>query len=205
MKIKTLLAASIGVGLVCCMPTAGYSIIAVSCPSYSAANYNMCHALSGGQNCAESSELHYGDSAECFNVNSCDKCLNGLKLVPKIENKSCGTILYYSCQEQCDCTTGDWKDDIKNGVQSRTYCDDNTCESGIEFRCAAGWYGSASLSRNNCTRCPSYGNVAGQSPAGSGFISKCFIPAGSIFTDDTGTGEFTTDCNYKDDGPSIKL
>lgn len=208
MKTKYLLGASAVAGVVLCVPMAAHSVFA-TCQTYSATDYMKCRALSGGTACAKTAELHYGDSSQCFNVSSCDTCPGGLKRVPKIQTVSCGTIVYYSCQTECDCTTTAWSADGRDGVQKRTYCDELTCESSLQFQCAPGWYGLATLAKNNCAQCPSLGGVAGQSPAGSGFISKCFIPAGTAFSDDSGTGVFANDCNYTDDGvilgPSIGL
>lgn len=68
-----------------------------------------------------------------------------------------------------------------------------TCITSREYKCAAGYYGRASVLSNTCQKCP-YG---GTSNVGTANITGCFLPNGSTGADDS--GNFTIDggaCMY---------
>ncbi|MBR1953918.1 MAG: hypothetical protein IKA25_02485 [Alphaproteobacteria bacterium] len=113
-----------------------------------------------------------------------------------------------TCGTQCDsCGAGImpiWSSP-KTGYQSLTEfsCGLTTgceCTQSTKYRCAAGYYGTASYSQLNgyrgCTRCPSSGGVYGTSAAGSTEITSCYMPSGKSMTDDVGTYEYTSNCYY---------
>ncbi|MBQ8367704.1 MAG: hypothetical protein IJX43_01425 [Alphaproteobacteria bacterium] len=73
------------------------------------------------------------------------------------------------------------------------------------IQCDTGYYGSALYSYterygdnfSGCYRCPSSGGVYGTT-AGPGAISitECYLPAGTSFSDDIGSGTYSDDCYY---------
>ena len=58
-----------------------------------------------------------------------------------------------------------------------------------QYKCNYEYYGTG----KSCTACPN----GGTSPAGSTSITQCYIPAGTAFSDTTGNGTYTGNCNYK--------
>ncbi len=84
-----------------------------------------------------------------------------------------------------------------------TKCPDNAnCASGL-ITCNAGYY----LDGNTCERCPaSMFNpgaplpstmIPGESAMGSTSINDCYLPSGTNFSDNTGTGTYGADCYYE--------
>ena len=74
----------------------------------------------------------------------------------------------------------------------------NCVVTSTEYRCAAGYYGISYNGTTGCTRCPSSGGVYGVSEADSPNITYCYMPKGTVFSDSTGTGEYTNDCAWED-------
>ncbi len=71
----------------------------------------------------------------------------------------------------------------------------------IEYcRCDKGYYmssGNATDGAGACSRCPSFNGVAGQTNLWNlSSISDCCLPAGTAFSDDTGSGNFYEKCCY---------
>lgn len=59
--------------------------------------------------------------------------------------------------------------------------------------CKSGYY----LSSGTCNKCPSSGGVAGLTgDKNTGDITSCYIPSGTSFSDDTGSGTYTGNCYY---------
>ena len=99
------------------------------------------------------------------------------------------------CAISCSKTTSWLTSNGKTGYERRTVCK-NGCGT-YEYRCAAGYYGKPTNDTSGCTKCPSSGNVAGQSVAGSNkAITSCYIPANTSLSDSTGTYQYTSDCYY---------
>lgn len=97
-----------------------------------------------------------------------------------------------------DCVSGNWATPV-SGYQVRTKkeCDNGTCKSSTEFRCAAGWYGSPSTVGSGCTKCPTSNGVAGVTAGpGTTAITSCFLPAGTAFSDTTGSGIYSSPCYW---------
>lgn len=99
------------------------------------------------------------------------------------------------CSTCSDCTTIDWGA-YSTGYEKRTVATCNTstcvCTKTAEYRCAVGYYGTSTNGTSGCTRCPE----SGQSVAGSTDITSCYLPAGTAFSDSTGSGTYTSDCYY---------
>lgn len=69
------------------------------------------------------------------------------------------------------------------------------CSTGVAtYFCAPGYYGkSNAIGTGGCTRCPDGHTSAG----GNGTtITSCYIPSGTSFSDDTGSGTYTNDCYW---------
>ena len=70
------------------------------------------------------------------------------------------------------------------------------CSSQKEYGCQPGYYHSGGTgSSYACTKCPSPGTSYGNEETGG--ITTCYIPAGTAFSDDTGSGTYKYDCYYK--------
>jgi len=94
-----------------------------------------------------------------------------------------------SCPTECPDTT--WSDVTGQNYQAR--CDGNLISPACEYQCKIGYYGTGT----SCTRCPSSGGVYGTtSGAGATKITECFLPAGTAFSDTTGSGTYTENCYY---------
>ena len=95
-----------------------------------------------------------------------------------------------------NCKSTNWTA-YATGYERRTYkyCATLTrCASSIQYRCAAGYYGSSTMGTSGCTRCPNDGS----SVAGSTVITSCYLPSGTTLTDSTGTYTYTADCSYSE-------
>lgn len=122
-------------------------------------------------------------------------------------DSDCGTNPSYGCinnrcQKCKSCTgasTGAWTAH-STGYEKRTVkkCScSGTLTTSMEYRCAAGYYGTTSNGTSGCTRCPASGGIYGTSAAGSTAITACYLPSGTAFSDATGSGTYTGDCYYK--------
>lgn len=100
------------------------------------------------------------------------------------------------CSTCSNCDTIDWGA-YSTGYEKRTVATCNTstcvCTKTDLYRCAAGYYGTSTNGTSGCTQCPE----SGQSVAGSTDITSCYLPAGTTFSDSTGSGTYTADCYYK--------
>lgn len=97
-----------------------------------------------------------------------------------------------------DCVSTAWTSPLGGyQVHTKKVCDNGTCKSSTEFRCDAGWYGSPSTVGSGCTKCPTSNGIAGVT-AGPGFtaITNCFLPAGTAFSDTTGSGVYSSPCYW---------
>ena len=110
---------------------------------------------------------------------------------------NCDSSYYNYCKCSISTTYGAWTD-YTTGTQRRlvqtptTGC---TYTETYEYRCTAGYY--ANSTQTACIKCDpdEYGNAA-TSPVGSTDISACYIPNGTTFSNDTGSGTYTADCDY---------
>lgn len=78
-----------------------------------------------------------------------------------------------------------------------------SCNIQGSCKCEKGYYGSPMYNlftgtcTGTCERCPSSGGVYGTTASsGATSITECFIPSGSLFSDDTGAGIYDGDCYY---------
>ena len=147
---------------------------------------------------------------------------------------SCSSVTYDSrCTNNTFCTSCKTSTRTANGVTTTTNrsltsaCNNchvtPSCEiTSTTYKCAAGYYGTATSALAGCTKCPdnatcsggngstyvcnsgtykAYGACAscpspGTSPAGSTSISSCYIPSGTTGSDGSGTYKYTANCYY---------
>ncbi len=121
------------------------------------------------------------------------------KYITKTCQCSGGDITIKVCT---DCNTNVvWTADIRAGAEKRyaDKCDipSITCKANTEYRCAAGYYGSAPFLCNDCKTAT--GNSAATSQAGQASdVTSCYLPAGYIGNDASGTYTYTANCFYSD-------
>lgn len=100
-----------------------------------------------------------------------------------------GEIIGGTCPDECPTTT--WTD--VSGQKYQTRCDGYIFNPSCEYQCNKGYWGSGT----SCAQCPSSGGVYGTTAdAGATAITECYIPAGTVFSDSTGSGTYTEDCYY---------
>ncbi|MCM1223524.1 MAG: hypothetical protein NC548_54645 [Lachnospiraceae bacterium] len=163
------------------------------------------------------------DDGSCYYIPSCETCPSGYekeyedtgwKYSDYCWNEERGEELYflsvvrYKCVPQCtNCDSTSWSA-LRTGYQSRIFrwCDDGTCKSQTQYRCAAGYYGTSSNGTSGCTQCPAWSGVyttpaktttlRGTSDAGATQITECYVSAGTHY-DRTGTFKISSTCQYK--------
>ncbi|MBQ8294705.1 MAG: hypothetical protein IJX89_04950 [Alphaproteobacteria bacterium] len=63
----------------------------------------------------------------------------------------------------------------------------------IYVACKPGYY----LESGDCKQCPPSGDVYGTTvDNNTGDITSCYLPSGTAFSDETGSGIYNTDCYY---------
>ena len=147
---------------------------------------------------------------------------------------SCSSVTYASqCTNNTFCTSCKSSTTTLNGVTTTTNrrikstC--NNCHvtpscniTSTTYKCASGYYGTATSAFAGCTKCPTNATCAGgngstfvcnsgtyksgsgcascpspgTSPSGSTSISSCYIPRGAIGSDGSGTYMYTANCYY---------
>lgn len=209
--------------IICLVPINGYTASGECAPTTCPTNIaNMTANITGCESAQyECYKLPQDSYGEVFYTTYCNKCASGYTLIinPTYQSgswsygthgNSCSSFTYMpmTCQQNTvpctgctDCTTTNWVSPV-SGYQVRTVktCNCNTCKSESEFRCAKGYYGTPTTVGAGCTRCPTLGDKNGTTEsAGTTGINACIFPANTAVSDDTGTYEFTTDCQYKVD------
>lgn len=133
----------------------------------------------------------------------------------------------------CNCSTSSTGSTNKYGIVATTtqkqdvYCVGQTaysqCVAGTTtYKCASGYYGTATSLSAGCTACPANATCAGgngstfrcnanyyksgaacqpcpnggKSAAGATSITSCYLPSGTTFSDSTGSGTYTENCYY---------
>ncbi|MCM1295077.1 MAG: hypothetical protein NC311_06000 [Muribaculaceae bacterium] len=156
-------------------------------------------------------------------IPSCIKCKTGYKQVTKTGSVGpCTAAKYTACEKDtgtstgggntgsCDngtCTANNntWTSTGTGYQENPNYaCFGSECKlMGTNYRCAAGYWGTASGTTSGCEPCPGINaSSRGQSIAGENKeISSCYISKSLSFSfsDETGSGtaHFVTDCYYK--------
>ena len=169
-------------------------------------------AMTAPTNCATTSTTCYtpvGGSSR-YALISCASCPSGETMSVEPVVNACGSFTYNTCSgtgggstlPTCPsgCSSRVWK------AHSEGYevkCDISNGLAICAYRCAAGYYGSASGNVSGsivrgCTLCPSSGGVAGQSAAGTLSVIGCYIPSGTSFSDSTGSGTYTDNCYWSE-------
>ena len=148
---------------------------------------------------------------------------------------SCSSVTYDSrCEDNTFCTscnsttrTNNYGIVVTTGRRITTTC--NNCHvtpscsiTSTTYKCASGYYGTATSATSGCTKCPTNATCAGgngstyvcnkgtyktssgcescpspgTSPSGSTSISSCYIPLGTTGSDGSGTYKYTANCYY---------
>lgn len=152
-------------------------------------------------------------SGQYIQFEDCTRCTSPktLKQVPlsylddRCSNYS-GTVTI--CCETCSastCVSDTTYSGIGDGYEVKTIRECSECNGCVGedlLRCAAGYYGDG---YNTCTQCPksTETNTYGTSSPGSTSITGCYIPDGTAFSNTTGRGKFTANCNYSNIVSSI--
>ncbi len=162
--------------------------------------------------CSKSMYTRCSANGSCHET--CTECPTGKVLIESTVPGStcvstCGYESVASCNPLTDCGTEPayyWSF-YKTGYQSRTpyNCDVSTdckwVKGETEYRCAAGYYGTAkcssSSSCSDCTACPQQHGSSGTVAAGNGTsITDCYKGTSVSSTDASGTYVFTGTCKY---------
>ena len=104
----------------------------------------------------------------------------------KPDTGSTNTVLCSSCNAGCSVP-----------LTSLTLCDGGTAQGYSCFctleRCSIGNYYNSNMRR--CIACPDGGTTANGSATSA---QECYLPTGTEFTDDAGSGTYKEDCYYTD-------
>ena len=149
---------------------------------------------------------------------------------------TCGASTTYDsrCTNTTFCTSCKTSTRTANGVTTTTTRSmTSTCSSSCHvtpscnitsttYKCASGYYGTATSAFAGCTKCPNNATCAGgngstfvcnsgtykslgscikcpspgTSAAGSTSVSSCYIPSGTTGSDDSGSYKYTANCYY---------
>ncbi|MCM1294626.1 MAG: hypothetical protein NC311_03630 [Muribaculaceae bacterium] len=73
-----------------------------------------------------------------------------------------------------------------------------SCLPSTTYTCAAGYYGTPTLLNKTCNKCATTTGHPSATTADRGAtqITECYIPAGTAFSDTTGSGTYSENCNY---------
>jgi len=177
------------------------NIIAVCATAYVATGFYPAQALSlidPGDDVAcincRADAAGDGTLGECLRYDS--TCCEPCKTLPVVPT----TCKPSNCSGQ---TVNEYDTCIQTSTKG---CVNDKCTTTTTTSCKAGYYGSSpklgvglDLTKcSGCTKCPSSGGIAGDSvPGDNGTITKCFIPAGTAFSDASGSGTYTDNCYYQ--------
>lgn len=104
------------------------------------------------------------------------------------------------CKTCSNCTSDTTWLAVGAGYQMQTvrWCTcGGICESATNYRCAAGYYGTAVTATTGCTQCPNGDSRAGTSAPGANHITKCYIPQNLSVTNNSGSYTYENrDCYY---------
>ncbi len=117
----------------------------------------------------------------------------------------------HECMEIADQYSAAIWEQLQNGSDPADVCFGNTnsgflqlctCGAGEQLSgsscipCSRGYYNGSENS--SCTRCPRQDGVYGTTVStGSMAVTDCYLPAGTAFSDTTGSGTYAEDCYYK--------
>ena len=133
----------------------------------------------------------------CDIIYSCKSCISGYVLVSNDTYNTCEPM----CSTSTNCISDTTWTNVATGYQrkiNRNCSDSTTCTETVVYRCATGYYGSSSNGTSGCTRCPSEDGATGTSAAGSTARTSCYIPSGTKFSNNTGSGQWTGNSFYCD-------
>ena len=97
-----------------------------------------------------------------------------------------------------NCHPSEWYKPIGGGegilMRTYAYCKNSTeCVARTQYGCDTGYYGTPTDISTGCNKCPANGTSM---TLNNDDITDCFLPAGTTFTDSSGTFEYTSACFY---------
>lgn len=217
MKILKLLCAT----SVVLFPYFAYGAVTTVCnpADYSPMDYCMTSGRPGGdftfaiaQNCKTEKYHSYTGKQGMVCVPYCTECNIGYKLSTDTCSMTtgkcdilggvlqlneldhlCGTLIVPTCiaDAASECPEDTWG----NSPNCKPCPTNATCPGGNNstFYCNRGYFKNG----NYCTRCPAMGTTYGTTKIiGATDITQCYISAGTIGSDETGTFTYTNDCYY---------
>lgn len=113
-------------------------------------------------------------------------------------NQGCVNGKCQTCKSCSNCTSTTWvAGNLGYQYQiSRSCSCAGICNDLIQYRCAAGYFGSSLNGSSGCTRCPQWDGSNGNSTVGSSVITNCYIPNNQTLKNNRGTYVFTATCSY---------
>lgn len=142
-------------------------------------------------------------------------------------DSSCSSTLTCECDTLDNGFTNKYGIIVTTTKKPEAYCVGQTaysrCVAGTTtYKCASGYYGTATSASAGCTACPANATCAGgngstfickanyyksgaacqpcpnsgKSTAGSTSITSCYLPSGTTFSDSTGSGTYSDKCYY---------
>ncbi len=187
-------------GMACAMDYDPINPMPLNCASYT----DYCYNSGGGFTGQGGSRVY-----NCTRCNSGYKQDNGYVEVSGCSNKIPANNCIPDCTGCSNCTSDTSWSAGNTGYEKKVTrtCNCNTCTATTSYRCAAGYYGSSTNGTSGCTRCPAsdvYTTAAlltkiyGTSIAGTTVMTSCYIPAGTTFYDNTGSGTYEEASYYCD-------
>ncbi len=111
--------------------------------------------------------------ANCCDPCKCKFCVNGCKKYQDGESSCC-----IECSSSGGLTPG-----------PSLGCNSTSCNTGE-------YYNPSSDGSTCCTSCPNSGTSKCSNTPCHPAITDCYIPSGTDFSDNTGSGKYTDDCHY---------
>lgn len=141
-------------------------------------NYYDCTSCEEGYTLGEATVTDPGNSSVTYTYGTCTKDFSG-NPIPVTE-----------CPDDCPSTT-EW---TATTLNREAICVGSILARSCSYRCIKGYYQGTLI----CTRCPvsEYGVRGTTAAAGATSQEECYIPAGTAFSDDSGSGILTSDCYY---------
>ena len=180
-------------------PSSSVCMMAYSCPQDA-----TCELVDGELSGCEIPTSHptwflTRDSKQGFGFTDCVKCAEGYELETSDIFIPCEAG-FFTTHSYCKLSGSDCVSDTEWSAGNSGYQKKVTrtsingmCRETTEYRCADGFYGSSTNGTTGCTKC----DAPGTSKAGSASQSDCYISSGTGFSDEKGSGQYTSDCSWQ--------
>jgi len=183
------LANAIGTGMYTTCTNGDYAELQNGVPAYCETWEDICYSGYAVRNCTK-----------CESVGPRQYVItpDGPINLPNGQNVMFNSCDLYICSSTNCVSDSSWNN-ANTGYQKKVSrsCVGNTCQETASYRCSAGYYGTSTNGTSGCTRCPaSEDNVRGTSVAGATAQTNCYIPSGTSFSNNTGSGTYTGNSYY---------